>query len=258
MQWDARLAPGGMASGRGSRSGMPRWVWVALALLFLLLLMWFLSSRGAEETGVQASTDDVTEAVRIAESRAGYSNIDVEVADGRVVLSGELPDEKNRFAAEKVAYTVPGVVAVDNQIITVESEEPTVTQAPAEPTDEDRVLEERLLRESLTNPIVFGSNSAELDPVSGTTIDRVALLLEEYPVARIEVQGYTDSDGDEGANQTLSAQRAEVVLQQLVARGIGADRLTFQGFGEADPVASNDTKDGKAANRRIEFRVIPQ
>lgn len=258
MNWDARLAPGGMSSPRGSRSGMPRWVWVALALLFLLLVMWFLASRGPDETAAAAGGGDVAEAVRIAESRAGYSEVDVAVTDGRVVLTGELPTFEDSFAAEKVAFSVPGVVAVDNQINTVEVVPNTILPPPPEATEQDEELELSLLRETVRNPIVFGSNSADLDPVSGATIDSVAALLEQFPTARVEVQGYTDSDGEEDTNLALSAQRAEVVLQQLVARGIGADRLESQGFGEANPVASNDTRDGKAENRRIEFRVIPQ
>ncbi len=237
---------------------MPRWVWVALALLFLLLVMWFLASRGGDDPVSTSAGGDVAEAVRIAENRAGYSAIDLEVTDGRVVLTGELPTVEDRYAAEKVAKSVSGVLSVDNQIITIEGPEPTIVEPPKEQTAEDRELETRLLRESLSNPIVFGSNSADLDPVSAATIDTVAGLLEQYPAARIEVQGYTDSDGDDDANLALSSQRAEVVLQQLVARGITADRLEFQGFGEANPVASNDSKEGKAQNRRIEFAVIPQ
>ncbi len=259
LQWDARLAPGGISSPRGGRNGLPRWVFVSLALLFLLLVMWYLASRGGEDGGTStADGGDVAAAVRIAESRAGFSEVVIEVTDGRVDLSGELPTQADRYAAEKVAFSVPGVVAVTNNITTNEAEvPPSVVEPPTQAGADDIVLQNDLIRASVSNPIVFGSNSSELDPVSTATIDRVAALLIDNPAARIEVQGHTDSDGEEQANLDLSTARAEVVRQQLIARGIEAERLESKGYGESVPVASNDTKDGKAANRRIEFIILP-
>ena len=77
----------------------------------------------------------------------------------------------------------------------------------------------------------------------------------ESPNATILIEGHTDADGEEQANLDLSSARAQAVLDQLVARGVEASRLTAQGFGEAEPVASNESKEGKAKNRRIEFVV---
>jgi uncharacterized protein (TIGR02145 family) len=67
------------------------------------------------------------------------------------------------------------------------------------------------------------------------------------------VQGHTDSDGDNDLNQKLSEDRAQTVMEQLVSMGISKERLSFKGYGESKPVAPNDTPEGKASNRRVEF-----
>ena len=102
--------------------------------------------------------------------------------------------------------------------------------------------------------IPFASGSATL-PGSGAYhgLDPVEAALRANPALRLEIQGYTDSVGDEGANLRLSTRRAESVMADLVARGIDPGRLRVRGFGEAHPAASNDTAAGRARNRRIEF-----
>ena len=82
-------------------------------------------------------------------------------------------------------------------------------------------------------------------------LDEVALKMKQDPAMRAEVIGYADSSGSEDANQRISEQRAEAVKTYLVTRhGIDASRITTQGRGSADPVASNDTASGRAENRR--------
>jgi OOP family OmpA-OmpF porin len=75
------------------------------------------------------------------------------------------------------------------------------------------------------------------------------------PSAAIEVGGHTDTDGDADANMTLSQRRAQAVVDYMVRAGMPADRLKAVGYGQTEPVASNDTDEGKAQNRRIEFLV---
>ncbi len=72
---------------------------------------------------------------------------------------------------------------------------------------------------------------------------------------KIEVAGYTDAVGDEDSNKALSKRRARAVVEMLTDGGVAASRLTAEGYGSAKPVASNDSEDGRAENRRIEFVV---
>jgi OOP family OmpA-OmpF porin len=75
------------------------------------------------------------------------------------------------------------------------------------------------------------------------------------PTAEIEIAGHTDADGEDAVNQTLSEKRAQAVLDYLVRAGLPASRFTPIGYGSSQPVASNDTDEGKAQNRRIDFLV---
>lgn len=255
LQWDSRLAPGGIGSPRQSRQGVPRWLIVAGVLAVLLLLMFYLARRGDDtETGASAP-DNVAEAVRLAENRAGFSTIELEVVDGRVTLTGDLETLQERFAAEKVAYSVPGVIAVDNQIAAEEQQ--TIDQLPeAAAGPADLELQIALVRTAAANPIIFASSSADIESGSLAVLDNIAALIIEAPGVSIRIEGHTDSDGEEDANRQLSQSRATAVLGELVSRGVESERLEAIGLGESVPIGSNETKDGKAANRRIEFVVV--
>lgn len=101
----------------------------------------------------------------------------------------------------------------------------------------------------------FATGSARLKPESHATLRSVADAMKANPKLEVEVRGYTDSVGDEAKNKSLSERRAEAVKVFLVSEGIDSDRLSTRGFGEADPVDTNDTADGRANNRRVSFRV---
>ncbi|MFX8972796.1 OmpA family protein, partial [Acinetobacter baumannii] len=79
----------------------------------------------------------------------------------------------------------------------------------------------------------------------------------QFPNSLIDVYGYTDSTGSIPYNQRLSEQRAQAVANYLVGHGVAASRIRSQGFGVGNPVASNDTEDGRARNRRVEIKIVP-
>jgi OOP family OmpA-OmpF porin len=102
----------------------------------------------------------------------------------------------------------------------------------------------------------FEVNSDRLKPDSAAALDEAAATLNtEFPEARIEVAGHTDSSGDAAYNLDLSQRRATTVLNYLVAAGVDAQRLTAVGYGETEPVADNTLPEGRAGNRRVELRV---
>jgi len=104
-------------------------------------------------------------------------------------------------------------------------------------------------------PIFFEFNSATLTPDGSALLDKVgaALASDELATFRFSVEGHTDSVGSNEYNESLSTLRAESVKGYLVAQGVPADRLQIVGRGEASPVASNDTDDGRRRNRRVEL-----
>lgn len=105
--------------------------------------------------------------------------------------------------------------------------------------------------------ITFATNSADLYPGFFRVLDSVALVLKEYDKTVIEVSGHTDSTGSEEYNQELSLRRAGTVGEYLHARGISGIRILTLGFGELQPIASNDTAEGRQQNRRVELRLVP-
>lgn len=103
-------------------------------------------------------------------------------------------------------------------------------------------------------PILFATGSADIDPESFATLDRFAEVLGSSRF-NVTIGGHTDSSGDPILNQNLSQSRARSVLNYLVANGVDESRLAARGFGPARPVGDNDTEEGRALNRRIEFAL---
>ncbi len=102
----------------------------------------------------------------------------------------------------------------------------------------------------------FETNRAHLKPDALDILDEAVRLLRENPSMEIEVQGHTDSTGDDAYNQTLSEKRADAVRDYLIKQGIDPTRLTAKGFGETKPIGDNKTEDGRAKNRRTEFLIL--
>ncbi len=99
----------------------------------------------------------------------------------------------------------------------------------------------------------FDFDKATLRPAGKAKLDDNAVVLKDHPEIMIDITGYTDSVGSTAYNQKLSEKRANTVKSYLESKGIAADRMTTKGMGEADPVASNKTKAGRAENRRVEL-----
>ncbi len=114
----------------------------------------------------------------------------------------------------------------------------------------DRFLQDGKI---VSNGIRFDVGKASLRSESMGVLNEIYKMLSEHPDVAVSVEGHTDSDGDNDLNQTLSEDRAETVMKQLVSMGLSKDRLSYQGYGESKPVAPNDTPEGKASNRRVEF-----
>ena len=101
----------------------------------------------------------------------------------------------------------------------------------------------------------FNFGKSSLRPESLPILYNAAEILLKHPDMNVEIQGYTDNIGSQKYNKKLSLARAQTVKSFLIAKGVDASRLSIQGFGEENPVASNKTADGRALNRRIEFKV---
>jgi outer membrane protein OmpA-like peptidoglycan-associated protein len=125
--------------------------------------------------------------------------------------------------------------------------------APVERTPEGAILVK------MPGDLLFATNSATLSQQSMDEVTKVADVLVKYPENRIQVSGHTDSTGSDEYNKQLSLKRADAVAQVLLSRGVKPAQVATAGAGELQPVQSNDTPSGRAANRRVQLHIdVPQ
>jgi outer membrane protein OmpA-like peptidoglycan-associated protein len=110
---------------------------------------------------------------------------------------------------------------------------------------------------NMPSNVTFATNESNVQPQFRATLDQVADVLKQYNQTYIDVYGHTDSTGSDAYNLSLSQRRAASVADYLSARGVQSARLGTRGFGETQPVADNETEEGKAANRRVEIKLVP-
>ncbi|WP_076068724.1 OmpA family protein [Sphingomonas montana] len=110
---------------------------------------------------------------------------------------------------------------------------------------------------NIPSGITFDTNSYAIQPQFRSTLDQVAQTLSQYNQTMVDVYGHTDSTGGDQINVPLSENRARSVADYLSTRGVQSARLATRGFGSSQPVASNDTVDGRAQNRRVEIKIVP-
>jgi outer membrane protein OmpA-like peptidoglycan-associated protein len=132
----------------------------------------------------------------------------------------------------------------------MDRQEEKLAQIPG--TSVERLNDDTLLVH-FDSDVLFQSGSANLTDISRSTLDQAASVFNEFPKTAIIAQGHTDSVGSEEYNQQLSERRAGSVRSYLVARGVDDGRIVSLGYGESQPVDSNDTEYGRSKNRRVDL-----
>ncbi len=128
----------------------------------------------------------------------------------------------------------------------VVKQEPLPPPAPAPPVEEKIVL----------NGIRFDFDKAVIKPEFVPVLDEAVDILKKHANKKVAIEGHTDAIGSDAYNMKLGMRRANAVKNYLVDKGISADMLSTESFGESQPVADNKTKEGRAMNRRVEFKVM--
>lgn len=150
-----------------------------------------------------------------------------------------VPDYKDLCALEKGLPENNGCPKVEEQLEIVELDS----------------AEEKVLKEAFDN-LEFETGKAIIQKESFKSLDELVVLLNAKPSYRIYIAGHTDNVGKKNFNIKLSKDRAKAVREYLLANKINKNRIKIEGFGEARPIASNDTPEGRQKNRRVEFRII--
>jgi outer membrane protein OmpA-like peptidoglycan-associated protein len=112
------------------------------------------------------------------------------------------------------------------------------------------------IRITFDSGILFDVDVSELKPVSKENIAKLAKTLKKYEDTNILIEGHTDATGTDDYNMELSKRRAQSVTDYLASLGVSATRFTIQGYGESQPIATNDTDEGRTLNRRVEIAIM--
>lgn len=146
---------------------------------------------------------------------------------------------RHEFCIEKLEYTTPEVISLDFDLNT-----------------QQQLLEGKTIT---LNGVEFPSGSNQLTKKSLQEAERLYRFLKEHPKHHVSINGHTDSNGAEAANEQLSKKRASTIANYLEQKGIDLERIKFNGYGEKFPIADNDTEAGRTKNRRIDvFVFVPQ
>jgi OOP family OmpA-OmpF porin len=128
----------------------------------------------------------------------------------------------------------------------VVKEEPPPPPAPAPAPVEEKIV---------LNGIRFDFDKADIKAEFVPVLDEAVSVLQKHPGKKVTIEGHTDAIGSDAYNEKLGMRRANSVKNYLVDKGIAGDTLTTESYGETQPVADNKTKEGRAMNRRVEFKV---
>lgn len=203
---------------------------------------------------------------------ASFEALTISSDGSRLVLEGEAPDAATRkdVVARARSAASPPLAVVDRLTVAPPPPPPPPTETGAAPTEtaapepaepaapaatSPKALQRRLDQRLAGTSISFEPGSATLTSDGERALERIVRPLQRATGVVVEVQGHTDSQGGAPGNLLLSQDRAEAVVAFLVERGVPIGLLAAKGYGETRPVASNDTEDGKARNRRIELVV---
>lgn len=221
--------------------------------------------------------------------RTGLTEATLRYDRGKLKVAGIVPDPSNRAFLEREAQNLVGLAQLDAAFIASASTSlptSTSTSAPSSPSTaaESTAADAGAVGAVTANPSVpatgltagirtaqsgidsavasrtigFAKNSDSLSDEGRAVVDDVAAAIVKFTdqTLVIQIAGYTDDRGSAGGNLELSQRRADTVRAELVAKGVVAGRISARGFGEADPVALNDTDDNRAKNRRIQITVV--
>ncbi len=174
----------------------------------------------------------------------------ITLSENELTVRGVLPDEATRSKLlQEITAAIPASVKLND-----------LTTILGNTLNDNQLAAQGEFNRAAIKGIEFAVAKFDVtskDPEQNSaTINAVASVLKKYPDIKVAINGHTDSDGGLAPNMLLSTRRASAVRQALIASGIAADRLNAQGFGPNQPVSDNSSLDGKARNRRIDFKVV--
>ncbi|MCV7399810.1 OmpA family protein [Mycobacterium fragae] len=199
---------------------------------------------------------DFSKAGAVFKAAASVTDFGLAVKGDTITLSGTAGNGNIEEAIEQAADAAwPNLNIVDTMAISGPVMPTGPSSAPPAPGAAGNACANLPSDIKALGPITFVSNGSTLSPANVQTLTRVADKLKACPGRKVTVNGYTDNTGNDAVNIPLSTNRANAVVDFLIARGVTRDQLTAKGHGSADPIADNGSPDGQAKNRRVEIVV---
>lgn len=218
--------------------------WLLPLIVVVVALWWLLGRQGCNQTAVTSTVDSVTASIDTVGSKMGG------VVDATVVkVEGTLNEAGDfvRVLGVKMNKKLPDGKEISIAENSVENHLIGFIEDKAKPVDKTTWF--------TFDRLYFEPGKSTLKPESQEQLNNIAAILVAYPVVTLKLGGYTDNTGDAEVNKKISNERANTAKNELVKLGIDPKRLDAEGYGAEHPVASNDTPEGKAQNRRIDIRV---
>ncbi|MBB5190008.1 outer membrane protein OmpA-like peptidoglycan-associated protein [Silvimonas terrae] len=212
--------------------------WLLMVLVFILLVLWLLRACDSR----QESTQPASAPVAVA-SAAAVANPLAEAASGVTSALNSVTARLGEF----FKLMLPDGTALNVPEHGIESKLVEFIKDSSKPVDKDTWFS--------FDRLTFETGAAKLMPESEEQLNNIALIMKAFPAVQLKLGGYTDNTGTAATNLKLSGERANSVMAELVKLGVAPARLSAEGYGDAHPVASNDTEEGRAQNRRIDIRV---
>ena len=235
---------------------MIRWRRIASAMTIFALAMSLMACQTVSEhrtaTGAVAGTALGAGAGALIDKDNPYRGALIGAAAGALVGTGighVLQKQKQAFDRIEGLETRQQTVILQQP---PQFDDDGVTRQPRE----SKPVESLMLR--VPNEILFEKGSSALSAQGAQKLREMAKVLQDYPDSDVYIRGYTSSEGEDRTNFELSQRRAEVVKGELAAAGVSPARLYAQGMGSSNPIAGNDTENGRIMNRRVELHVIPR
>jgi OOP family OmpA-OmpF porin len=207
------------------------WTWM-IPLLLVALAIWYFTSRNSADK-MTVTTDTMT---TVVDTTMALANGTLNDAGDYIA---ELGDTITKKLPDGMEISV-GLNSVENKLI-------------AYIEDNSRLVDKDTW--FTFDRLFFETGKSTLKQESQKQLNNIAAILKAYPAVELKLGGYTDNTGDAAVNKTISTERAKTALEALVALGVDRSRVEAEGYGPEYPVASNDTEQGRAQNRRIDVRV---
>ena len=219
------------------------------------------SEKGATDETTAHYAYLATQTARIAEQRANEQLATARVKAGETERQQILLTARESEADRALAEARAAEAAAERARNEAQNAQAQMAQSQAESQRLAAQLEE--LQASQTSrgivltldDVLFDTGKAELKSGSQRSLDQIAAFLNENPERKVQIEGFTDSQGSDEFNQQLSQNRADAVATAIIRRGIAADRVRALGYGEEFPVASNGSPGSRQLNRRVEIIV---